>query len=55
MASAFFKDTNGDIWFTLENIVVFRYDYASFNNLYKESGLIKNGVQSLYRDKENRF
>ena len=50
--SGFYEDKNENIWFAAENNGVYRYDGKSFTNLYKEEGLVTNGILSIFQDKE---
>ena len=52
---AFYEDKRGNIWFAAENAGVYCYDGASFTNLYKQEGLVSNGILSILEDTEGRF
>jgi ligand-binding sensor domain-containing protein len=61
-AGAFYTDKYDNIWFAIENNGVYRYNrkaaavgQAEFVNLYKDAGLVSNGILSIMEDKEGRF
>ena len=53
-AGAFYEDTDGSIWFAIENHGVYRYDGQGFQHYHKEAGL-EGSILSIYRDNQDRF
>jgi ligand-binding sensor domain-containing protein len=52
--SAFFEDSNGDIWFGAENKGVYKYDGEDFTH-YDQDSFSNGSILSIYKDKESRF
>ncbi|MFK7807441.1 MAG: two-component regulator propeller domain-containing protein [Saprospiraceae bacterium] len=52
---SFYEDKKGNFWFAAENHGVYRYDGNTFTNLYKEAGLLTNGILCILEDSKDRF
>ena len=50
-----FEDSKGNIWFTAENIGVYKYDGAKFTLYTTQDGLTTNGVQYIYEDNKGQL
>ncbi|MEM1214298.1 MAG: two-component regulator propeller domain-containing protein [Bacteroidota bacterium] len=49
------EDTEGVLWFAVENHGVYQYRNGMFTNYYQEADLPTNGILAIYRDREDRF
>lgn len=51
----FFEDENHNVWFSVENHGVYKYDGHSYTNYYEEQNLPTNGILCVMKDSEQRF
>jgi len=51
----FYEDEKHNIWFSVENHGIYKYDGHSYTNYYKEQKLPTNGILCIMKDSEQRF
>jgi ligand-binding sensor domain-containing protein len=54
-AGGFLEDRNGNIWFTAENVGVYKYDGTKFTLYTTKDGLTANLVLSMYEDNKGQL